>query len=54
MDDLWTLFGIFPTLPYIFVSATLQVRLLLFEGDENSSALDYTIPFVGNLRRTLA
>jgi hypothetical protein len=26
------------------------VRLLLFEGDENASALDYTVPFVGNMR----
>jgi hypothetical protein len=53
LDDLWILFGIFATLPYLSVLAALQVRLLLFGGDENASALDYMVPFVGNLRRTL-
>jgi hypothetical protein len=53
MDDLWILFGIFPTLPYLSVSAVLRVRLLLFGGDENSITLDYMVPFVGNLRRTM-
>jgi hypothetical protein len=53
MKALWILFSLFPTLPYIFVSVELRVRLLLFGGDENASALDYTVPFVGNLRRTL-
>jgi hypothetical protein len=31
----------------------LRMRLILYEGDENASALDYMVPFVGNLRRTL-
>jgi hypothetical protein len=30
-----------------------RVRLILFGGDENANALDYTVPFVGNLRRNL-
>jgi len=42
-----------PYLPYPFVSATLWVRLLLFKGNENTNTLDYTVPFVGNLRKTL-
>jgi hypothetical protein len=41
------------SLPYPFVSAALQVRLLLFRGDENSISLDYSVLFVGNLRRSL-
>jgi hypothetical protein len=53
LDDLWILFGIFPTLPYLSISAVLQVRLLLFRGYENANDLDYMIPFIGNLRRTL-
>jgi len=28
------------------------VRLLLFRGDENANTLDYSMPFVGNLRGT--
>jgi hypothetical protein len=41
------------SLPYPFVLLALQVRLILFGGDENASAIDYTVPFVGNLRRIL-
>jgi hypothetical protein len=40
-------------LPYPFVLVVVQVRLLLFGGDENASSLDYSVPFFGNLRRTL-
>ena len=50
---LWILLSLFLTLPYPFVSTTLWVRLSLFEGDENVNSLDYLVPFVGNLRRTL-
>jgi hypothetical protein len=41
------------SLPYIYVLVVLRVRLLLFGGDENPNALDYSVPFVGNLRRAL-
>jgi hypothetical protein len=40
-------------LPYPSVLVALRVRLLLFGGDENANSLDYMVPFVGNLRRTL-
>jgi hypothetical protein len=53
MKALWILLSLFPTLPYLSVSAALQVRLILLGGDENANALDYTVPFVGNLRRNL-
>jgi len=41
------------SLPCLLVLVALQVRILLFRGDKNSSALDYLVPFLGNLRRTL-
>ena len=53
LEDSRTHLSILLALPYPCILVLLQVRLLLFEGDENASALDYTVPFVGNLRRTL-
>jgi hypothetical protein len=48
-----TCLSIILSLPYILVLVALQVRLLLFGGDENANTPDYSVPFVGNLRRTL-
>jgi hypothetical protein len=41
----------FPSLSICLNNASGETSSL--RGDENASALDYSVPFVGNLRRTL-
>jgi hypothetical protein len=53
LEDFGNLPKYSPFLPYLLVLVALRVRLLLSEEDKNSNALDYSVPFVENLRRTL-
>jgi len=53
LEILETYLSILLALPYLLVLVAVQVRLLLSRGDENSITLDYSVPFVGNLRGIL-
>jgi hypothetical protein len=52
-EDFGTHKSILLSFLYLLVLVSLRMRLILFGGDENANSLDYLIPFVGNLRRTL-